>query len=172
MVPLLLEGPRLRLRGGDQADIEALHAIRCEPGVAHWWGTETRETVAAEVLGADPDVVALVIEVEGVPAGAIQYHEETTAAFRHAGVDIYLGEAWQGRGLGREAIELAVRHLVDEVGHHRITIDPAATNERAIRCYEAVGFRRVGVLREYQLMGDGRWHDGLLMELLASDLRR
>ena len=32
-------------------------------------------------------------------------------------------------------------HLVDDCGHHRIVIDPAADNEPAIRCYAAVGFR-------------------------------
>jgi aminoglycoside 6'-N-acetyltransferase len=60
--------------------------------------------------------------------------------------------------------------LVDERGHHRITIDPAADNAAAIRTYEKVGFRPVGVMRKYERDGDGRgWHDGLLMELLAGE---
>ena len=53
-------------------------------------------------------------------------------------------------------------------GHHRLVIDPAADNEPAIRCYTAVGFRPVGVLRRY-VDGAG-WHDGLLMDLLAEEL--
>jgi len=51
-----------------------------------------------------------------------------------------------------------------------VTIDPAAENSAAIRCYERVGFRRVGVLREYWRDGSGVWRDGLLMDLLASEL--
>jgi aminoglycoside 6'-N-acetyltransferase len=164
----VLSGERLRLRPGDASDVDALYEIRCEPAVARWWGHEPRAVVAQEVLGHE-DAVTLVIEVGGRVAGAIQYHEELTAAFRHAGIDIFLGERWQGRGLGREAIELIVRHLIEDRGHHRITIDPGAANEAAISCYASVGFRPVGVLREYQLMDDGRWHDGLLMDLLASD---
>ena len=63
-----------------------------------------------------------------------------------------------------------MRLLIDERGHHRITIDPAATNAAAIRAYEKVGFRRVGVMRSYERDADGRdWHDGLLMELLAGE---
>jgi len=63
------------------------------------------------------------------------------------------------------------RLLIEERGHHRITIDPAADNAAAIRAYEKVGFRRVGVMREYERDHDGAgWHDGLLMELLARDL--
>ncbi len=66
---------------------------------------------------------------------------------------------------------MLVRHLFEARGHHRLTIDPAAANLRAIRCYESVGFVRVGVMREYERGDDGTWHDGLLMELLAGDWR-
>ena len=54
---------------------------------------------------------------------------------------------------------------------HRITIDPAAANTAAIRAYEKVGFRPVGVMRSYERGPDGTWHDGLLMELLAGEVR-
>jgi aminoglycoside 6'-N-acetyltransferase len=57
---------------------------------------------------------------------------------------------------------------VDERGHHRITIDPAAANAAAIRAYEKAGFRTVGVLRSYERDPDGTgWHDGLLMEYVT-----
>ena len=49
-------------------------------------------------------------------------------------------------------------------------IDPAAENERAIRCYEKAGFRRVGVMREHWRDGDGVWRDGVLLDLLAAEL--
>jgi hypothetical protein len=48
--------------------------------------------------------------------------------------------------------------------------DPAAANEPAIRCYAKVGFRPVGVMRQYERGGDGRFHDGLLMDLLREQL--
>jgi aminoglycoside 6'-N-acetyltransferase len=61
--------------------------------------------------------------------------------------------------------------LFTERGHHRITIDPAAANTPAIRCYEKVGFRPVGIMRRYERVREDRdWHDGLLMDLLAEDL--
>ena len=56
-------------------------------------------------------------------------------------------------------------HLVEERGHHRITIDPAVENTQAIRAYEKVGLTPVGVMRAYERdMATGEWHDGLLME--------
>lgn len=63
------------------------------------------------------------------------------------------------------------RYLFGVRGHHRIVIDPAAQNHYAISTYAAVGFRTVGVMREYERNPDGTgWHDGVLMELLVSEL--
>ena len=89
--------------------------------------------------------------------------------YRQVAFDIFLAGSAQGRGLGREALRLAIDHFAAR-GHHRFTIDPAVANERAIRSYAAVGFRPVGVMRDYERGRDGRWHDNLLMDLLAAEL--
>jgi aminoglycoside 6'-N-acetyltransferase len=68
-----------------------------------------------------------------------------------------------------EAIGLLARFLFERRGHHRITIDPAAANQRATRCYQKVGFRPVGVMRQYERGGDGQFRDGLLMDLVHDD---
>ena len=65
-----------------------------------------------------------------------------------------------------------IRWLADERGHHRVTIDPSAANERAIKAYASVGFKPVGVMRRYERDPDGpTFHDGLLMDLLIEELR-
>ena len=165
-----LAGDRVRLRPGDQRDVAALCAILAEPAVARWWGDpESAGQVRAKLVGDDPSVL-LVIEVDGQVAGGIEYYEETEPMYRHAGIDIYLSGRCQGRGIGTEAVGLLARFLCEQRGHHRLTIDPAAANHRAIRCYEKVGFRRVGVLRQYERGPDGQFHDGLLMDLLRDEL--
>jgi aminoglycoside 6'-N-acetyltransferase len=161
-----LKGPRVRLRPVVPADVPALATIRGEPGVRRWWGESQPADFEAPENGAQ-----LAIEVGGAVAGLIQFEEVADPQYRSAGIDLFLGSAWEGRGLGREAVGLLVGHLIEQRGHHRLTIDPAAANERAIRCYEAVGFARVGVLRQYERSEDGTWRDGLLMELLAADHR-
>jgi aminoglycoside 6'-N-acetyltransferase len=100
----------------------------------------------------------------------IQYHEENEPDYRHAGIDLFLDEAVHGRGLGREAVAVLADHLTRARGHHRLTIDPAADNLRAIACYSAVGFRPVGRLRQYERGSDGSFHDGLLMDALAPEI--
>ncbi len=107
----------------------------------------------------------------GAVIGLIQWAEEDDPDYRHASIDIYLDPPTHGRGLGTDAVATLAHHLFEHHGHHRLTIDPAADNGPAIRCYEKVGFRPVGVMRRYERGPDGTWHDGLLMDLLAEDLR-
>jgi len=79
-----------------------------------------------------------------VVAGLIQYTEENEPKYRHAGIDLFLDPALHGRGYGSEAVRRVVGLLIDERGHHRITIDPAVENVAAIRAYEKVGFKPGG----------------------------
>ena len=164
-----LRGERVVLRPLQAEDVPALLALQAQPGVARWWGDPDREKYDRKVAGTE-GVTAFAIEVDGQVAGLIQYHEEDDERYRSAGIDLYVGVEHQGQGIGTDAIRVMVRHLIEERGHHRLTIDPAAENTAAIRAYEKVGFRRVGVMRHYErdFDGDG-WHDGLLMDLLADE---
>jgi aminoglycoside 6'-N-acetyltransferase len=167
-----LRGARLLLRLLHAEDRGRLEEILREPEVARWWGgydIDAKQVV--EEIFTEPDTVSYAIEADGELVGLIQYDEENTPDYRHAGIDIFLATAWQGRGLGGEAVRVLARYLFDERGHHRLTIDPAAANARAVRAYERVGFRPVGVMREYERGPDGVWRDGLLMDLLASEFR-
>jgi aminoglycoside 6'-N-acetyltransferase len=161
----VLRGERVVLRPVAEADVPRLAAILREPEVAAWWGDYSPERARAELL-EDP---GWAIEVDGVAVGWLTATEEEEPDYRHVGFDIFLATGVHGRGLGREALALAVGHFV-ALGHHRFTIDPALANERAIRSYAAVGFRPVGVMRAYERGRDGAWHDNLLMDLLAQEL--
>ena len=165
----VLQGERLALRPLADEDMDELARIVAAPGVREWWGaTDDAEVLREELRGDD---AAFAIEVDGALAGWLSVTEETDPNWRHASLDIILAAPYQDRGLGSEALRTVIRWLIEDRGHHRFTIDPAVGNERAIRAYAAVGFRRVGVLRRYGRMADGLWHDHLLMELLAEELR-
>jgi aminoglycoside 6'-N-acetyltransferase len=153
------------LAAGDEAELLRIHSA---PEVRRWWDVPDEGFPWTD----EPEATRLTIEVDGVVAGMIQFHEELTPKYRHAAIDLFVDPALHGRGVGTEAIGQVVRHLIDDRGHHRIVIDPAATNAAAIRTYEKVGFKTVGVMRRYErdVGGDG-WHDGLLMELLAGEER-
>ena len=163
---MILSGPRISLRSATLDDLAHVSPIRREPEVTRRWGI-LEEGELEEFL---QDEKTFVIEADGEIIGAIQYGEENEPMYRHASIDIFLTTARHGQGFGSEAVRILARYLIEERGHHRLTIDPAADNAAAIRAYEKVGFRPVGVMRSYERGPDGTWHDGLLMELIADEL--
>ena len=150
-------------------DIEPLTALFAVPEVAEWWPGENSVRLQAR-LEDDDEGVGMVIERDGRLIGFIQYFEETDPDYRHAMVDIVLHPDWTDRGLGTDALRTLCRHLFDDLGHHRVAIDPAVVNARAIASYRKVGFKDVGIMRRYERANDGTWRDGLLMDLLAEEL--
>ena len=166
----VLDGELVRLRPAVLSDRSALVAIRSTPEVFARWRGEDHDEEFHEALERDGLHYLTIEDRDGVVVGAIQWHESDDPEYRHAGIDIFLDPAMHNRGLGTDAVRTLCRYLVEVVGHHRLTIDPAADNAAAIRAYEKVGFRRVGVMRQYERGVDDRWHDGLLMDLLADDL--
>ena len=163
---------RTRLRPVAPGDVDVLATILATPDVARWWPNYDRARVEEEMLHPDTDETKWVIDLDGRVVGMIQAAEETEAEFRHASIDLFLDPSVRGRGIGPDGIRAVAAWLIDHRGHHRLTIDPAADNAAAIAAYRKVGFRDVGRLRRYQLMGDGTWADGLLMEMLADELIR
>ncbi|HEV2769152.1 MAG TPA: GNAT family protein [Solirubrobacteraceae bacterium] len=161
----VLVGARATLRPTQPDDLAALFAIRTEPEVAAWWGKLGPPEEEGPYL-----LSGLTVWVGGAVAGWLEIHEEAEPMSPHATFDLFLGAGNRGRGVGREVLGLAIDALVER-GHHRFQIDPAATNETAIRCYAAVGFRPVGRLREAERAPDGTWRDALLMDLLARERR-
>ena len=169
MTALTLRSERIELRALEPTDLDELLRIISTPEVARWWNPHTR-TDLDEWLG-ESGVIRWAIWVDGVVAGQIQVHEENRPDFRHAGIDLFLDPPLYGCGHGRACVRVVARWLFDTRGHHRLVIDPAAANHRAIRSYEAVGFRRVGVMRRYWFDRTlGEWVDGLLLDLLPGEI--
>ena len=161
----------MRLRPVTESDIPVLVELIAAPEVARWWGEHDAARLRAELLEGKR-LETLVVELEEEVIGLVEITEENDPDYRHASLDIFIRADLHGRGFGRESLRVVIEHLIAERGHHRFTIDPAAANERAIRSYAGLGFRPVGVLRRYERAPDGRWRDGLLMDLLAEELRR
>ncbi|MEW6582260.1 MAG: GNAT family protein [Actinomycetota bacterium] len=166
----VLHGERVTLRPAAAADAEAFAEMLAYPEVARWWGRFDIERVRRELIAPDDESVVFAVECDGRVAGLIMYYEEADPDYRHAGIDLSLHPEFQGRGLGPDALRALARHLFADRGHHRLTIDPAVENERAVRAYRRVGFRPVGVMRRYERAPDGSWRDGLLMDLLRDEV--
>ena len=166
-----LHGESVVLRPLRPDDRQVITAILTAPENAEWWPGYDAERVRRDYFD-EPDGEAVLYAVEhvGEVVGFIQSYEEDDPEYRHAGIDVTLAPTATDRGLGTDAVRTLARHLFDHDGHHRLVIDPAASNARAIRCYEKVGFRPVGIMRHYEADGRGGWRDGLLMDLLRGEL--
>jgi aminoglycoside 6'-N-acetyltransferase len=161
----MIRGRHVVLRELGEGEVPALTAILQEPEVARWFGRYEEADVREEMLGQ-----WLAVELDGELVGTVVGEEEDDPDYRHAGIDVGLTTRLHGRGLGFDTVRTMAAWLFEERGHHRLTIDPAAANARAIRCYERVGFRPVGIMRDYERGADGRWRDGLLMDMLRHEL--
>ncbi|SFW91278.1 GNAT family N-acetyltransferase [Amycolatopsis australiensis] len=161
-----IRGARVLLRPITEPDRARVREILATPEVARWWGDADEETEG--LYAVEEGYAVYVIELDDVVVGLIQSWEEPDPRYRHAGIDIAVHPGFHGRGVGTDAVRALAAHLF-ATGHHRLTIDPAAANETAIRVYTKAGFQPVGVLRQYERGPDGTWHDGLLMELLKSE---
>jgi aminoglycoside 6'-N-acetyltransferase len=163
-----LRSGEVALRPLREADRPFLLEMVGLPGVVEWWGTP--DPPEREWEGLVNGGSAWAIEVGGALAGWVGYNEELEPDYKSVALDISLAPGFHSRGYGRTALRLAARWLVDERGHHRLTIDPDRANERAVRAYAAAGFRPVGVLRKANRNHGGEWVDSLLMDLLAEEL--
>lgn len=164
-----LHGERVSLRPCLPEDRPRLREILAEPEIARWWNPGDPDQLLADWLDMPPGTV-FVVETGGGVIGSIEFSEEKSPDYRHAGIDLFLDTAHHGQGLGSDTLRTMARYLFEERGHHRLTIDPDASNERAIRAYRGVGFHPVGILRSCERGADGSWHDCLLLEMLKGEL--
>jgi RimJ/RimL family protein N-acetyltransferase len=131
-----------------------------------------REALAAELerSAADPTAFGrFVIEVDGRPAGAMGFEAENRRS-RIAHLErLAVHPDFRGQHVADDAARLLQRHLVEELGYHRLQLEIYGFNERAQRHAERAGFVREGVRRS-AYWRHGEWMDGVLYALIREDL--
>jgi aminoglycoside 6'-N-acetyltransferase len=163
-----LRGERVVLRPTGPADVDPLRAIRRTREVMDRWGAVDD----GFPLSDEPTVTRFTIVVDGEPTGMVQFSEEKDPDSPSADVDIFLDPRRHNRGLGTDAMRTIARHLVEDRGHHRLTLSTAVDNAQAIRSYEKAGFRPIGVAHAAARdPRTGDWGDELMMELVVRSKR-
>lgn len=134
-VDVLVRGRLTTLRPAGAGDVDRLVAWHADPEVARYWDNETFTRMQMEDRLAREDVEAWIVEEAGEPVGYLQVHPD--------GLDMFLIPAARGRGLGPDATRATARNLLHERGRTRVTVDPYAWNEGAVRAWERAGFVEV-----------------------------
>ncbi len=88
---------------------------------------------------------------------------------RTAMLGIVIGEkiCWD-QGYGQEAVSLLLDYGFNLLNLNNVMLGTFSFNERAIRCYEKVGFRQIGRRREARIIV-GEKYDLILMDILADE---
>jgi RimJ/RimL family protein N-acetyltransferase len=74
----------------------------------------------------------------------------------------------QGKGIGREVSEAVLHYGFDQLNLHKVSLSVLASNARAIRLYQALGFVQEGVLRHDQFR-DGGYVDSIVMSIIEGE---
>jgi aminoglycoside 6'-N-acetyltransferase len=134
-VDVLVRGRLTSLRPAGADDVGRLVTWHADPEVSRYWDDETFTHEEMQARFAREDVEAWIVEEDGNPVGYLQVHPD--------GLDMFLVPAARGRGLGPDAGRAMARHLHDERGRERVTVDPYAWNGGAVRAWERAGFVEV-----------------------------
>ena len=133
-----------------------------------------RDAVAEEIARSDADPEAFgvfVIEVDGHRAGTMHF-ERANRRSRIANLGgLTVHPDFRGGRISDEAARLFQRHLIRDLGFHRVQLEVYGFNERAMRHAERSGFTREGVRRKAYWRNE-EWVDGVLFGLVAEDLER
>jgi RimJ/RimL family protein N-acetyltransferase len=119
---------------------------------------------------AEPDEYGrFLIEVDSEPAGLMGFQVANQRS-RIANLgSLAVHPRFRGRRVADEAARLFQRHLIFELGYHRLQLEIYGFNERAQAHAERAGFVREGVRRKaYDRHGE--WVDGVIYGLVREDL--
>jgi aminoglycoside 6'-N-acetyltransferase len=128
----LVRGQLTTLRPATAGDVDRLVAWHADPEVSRYWDDETFTVAEMEARLRRSDAEPWIVEAGGEPIGFLQVHE--------TGLDMFLVPSARGRGLGLDAARAMVRHLLDDRGWTRVTVDPYTWNEQALRAWRRAGF--------------------------------
>lgn len=135
-------------------------------------GSKSREEILADVerSQAEPDAFGVfVVEVDGERAGTIRFSRanKRSRIADLGGLAVHPG--FRGRKVGDETARLIQRHLIRDLGFHRLQLEVYGFNKRALAHAERSGFVREGVRRKAYWRND-EWVDGILFGFVEEDL--
>jgi RimJ/RimL family protein N-acetyltransferase len=165
----------LSLRRAEPADLDFLVDLMTHDEVEPFMAMirpRDRDSMLAEIerSEAEPDEYGrFVIEVEGEPAGLMGF-EVANRRSRIANLgSLAVHPSFRNQGVADRAAWLFQRHLIYDLGYHRLQLEIYGFNDRAQRHAERAGFVREGVRRKAYWRND-EWVDGVIYGLVREDL--
>jgi UDP-4-amino-4,6-dideoxy-N-acetyl-beta-L-altrosamine N-acetyltransferase len=175
MINPFLIGERIYLRPLERDDAAPVAAWLNDPEVnrtilhAHPMSVQAEQNWLDKLAESQENIALGIVLKDGDRLIGVTALKQFDWRNRHASFGITIGvkEEW-GKGHGTAGTELMVRHAFETLNLNRVWLHVLIANERGIRAYERVGFKREGVLRQH-LFREGRFQDILSMAILRED---
>ena len=165
----------VKLRRAEPGDLDFLVELMTHEDVEPYMAMirpRDRDGVLAEIerSQAEPEEYGrFVIEVDGRPAGLMGF-EVANRRSRIANLgSLAVHPSFRNQGVADRAARLFQRHLIFDLGYHRLQLEIYGFNERAMRHAERAGFVHEGVRRKAYWRND-EWVDGVIYGLVREDL--
>lgn len=165
----------IALRRATLDDVDFLVELIADAATRPFLGNRVADThghACADVERSqrDPDAYGwFVFEVDGERAGCVAF-ERVSEQHRIAEAGRFVVHPrFRGSGIGVDAARAFQRHLLRDLGFHRIELKVYGFNERALVHAERAGYVREGVQRRAYLK-DGEWVDAVLFGLTQEDI--
>jgi [ribosomal protein S5]-alanine N-acetyltransferase len=98
-------------------------------------------------------------------AGVVSFSNIVQAPFYSSDLGFAIDERHEGSGLMREALELAIGHVFERRGLHRLAAEYATTNVRSAGLLARLGFQQEGLRRSHMRVAGG-WQDFVITALI------
>jgi diamine N-acetyltransferase len=172
---MLLQGQLVELRPIEKEDLPNYVVWFNDPDVVTYFGMHEpmslmQEQRWYETQHENRDSRNYAVYYEGQHVGGAGYaHLDHRERSDEVGLLIGRKDLWD-RGLGGDVLRCLLRHGFEQLNLHRISLRVYAENQRAVHCYEKVGFQHEGRQRQASFR-HGRYHDLLLMSVLEDEYR-
>lgn len=176
----MIIGEGIRLRGLDREDLPQFVTWLNDPEVRRFLSLYAPLSNAQEdkwfenlsnLSTAEQPLVIQMLENENwVTVGNISFLNVDQQS-RNAELGLFIGakDHWD-QGIGTKAISLMLDYGFFTLNFHRIYLRVKEENQRGIRCYEKVGFKHEGRMREAVYL-DGKYIDMIWMGILRDEWR-
>jgi RimJ/RimL family protein N-acetyltransferase len=165
----------LSIRRARAADVDFLLELVTHEDVEPFLGgraARDRDALLGEIEHSDREPQRygrFVIECDGELCGSLGF-EVANERSKIAHLErLAVHPRFRGRRIADQAAREFQRHLIYDLGYHRLQLEIYAFNERAIAHAERAGFVREGVRRKAYLR-HGEWQDAVLFGLVREDL--
>lgn len=172
----MVTGNKVKLRAIQRSDIDLWlkwlndeEVIRFLPARSAPITREFEEKFYEKTQKSDQDMILVIETLEGRPIGNVGLHS-INHIFSNAEIGIAIGEkdCWN-KGYGIEAMTLMTQLAFNRLNLHRVYLHVEAENISAVKCYEKIGYRHEGRLREHAY-NNGRYVDLIVMGVLRGEL--